>query len=337
MTVILICALILTGCGVVNDNSEETLHEIEEFSGVAVDGVDKDLADLLPDEIKDSGVLRIGSQLSYAPNEYFALDGKTPIGFEVELIRLVAQTLGLKAELNNSDFDAIIPSLGAKYDIGVSAFTVNTDRLKNVDFLTMFEAGEYYAVQKGNPGNVPNPEDDDMVLCGKTVGVELATTQDEEITEVASRCEDKGLPELTILRWEDESGSLIALMGGKVDVVFSDSQVIEFGILKTAVPHDSTQDNPDGAKIEKLGGEIGRTPQGWIFPKGSDDLQVPIQKALQKLIDDGKYQKVLKYWNVEDGSIKNSQLVHNGSEFDKIMSEVENRTEQNTENKEEGN
>src|SRR4051794_27336084 len=87
-------------------------------------------ASLVPSSISSDGTITIGVDSTYAPSEFLAADGKTVQGFDVDLFNAVTQKLGLKTKWVSAPFDAIIPAVGSgKYEIGVSSFTVNADRL----------------------------------------------------------------------------------------------------------------------------------------------------------------------------------------------------------------
>jgi polar amino acid transport system substrate-binding protein len=91
--------------------------------------VDSALAAKVPAAIKSAGKIIIGTDSSYAPSEYLDTDGKTVIGFDVDLVNAVAGRLGLTTDWQSAKFDAIIPGVGSgKYNIGVSSFTVNKER-----------------------------------------------------------------------------------------------------------------------------------------------------------------------------------------------------------------
>src|SRR5689334_7939142 len=93
--------------------------------------VDAALAAKVPADIKSAGKLLIGTDSTYAPSEFLDTDGKTVIGFDVDLFNAVAQKLGLTTEWQSATFDSIIPGVTSKkYGVGVSSFTINKDRLK---------------------------------------------------------------------------------------------------------------------------------------------------------------------------------------------------------------
>src|SRR6266542_1917058 len=75
------------------------------------------------------GKLLIGTDSTYAPSEFLDTDGKTVIGFDVDLFNAVAAKLGLTTQWTSAKFDAIIPGVeSGKYEVGVSSFTINDER-----------------------------------------------------------------------------------------------------------------------------------------------------------------------------------------------------------------
>ena len=104
-----------------------------------------------------------GTDASYPPNEFTGPDGTTIDGMDIDLGTAVAQKLGLTAEFQNSAFPGIIPGIqGGKYELGMSSFSINPERLQTVDMVSYFTAGTAVGVKSGNPDNI-NPDD----LCGK--------------------------------------------------------------------------------------------------------------------------------------------------------------------------
>ena len=109
----------------------------------------------LPAKIKAAGKIVIGTDATYQPNEYLDNDGKTVIGMDVDLFNAVMAKFGVKTEWSPTGFDSIIPvSRAAKFDVGVSSFTVNTDREKQVNMVSYFKAGTQWVVAKGNPKKI---------------------------------------------------------------------------------------------------------------------------------------------------------------------------------------
>jgi polar amino acid transport system substrate-binding protein len=247
-----------------------------------------DPASLLPAAIKTAGVLNIATDASYAPNEYFDTDGKTIIGFDVDLGNAIAAKLGLKANFSNVTFDAIIPALAAgKYDLSLSSFTDTKAREATVDFVDYFNAGESLMVPAGNPKNVTGP---DLSLCGLTVAVEKGTTEESELPALSAKCTAAGKKAITGLSTDDQNGANLALTSGRADVGSADSPIAAYAVKQLA------------GKIA-LAGQIYETaPYGIAIPK-TPGLAPAIKAALTAMIADGSYKAVLDKWGDDAGAI----------------------------------
>ena len=173
--------LSMAACGTTDSaDSSASASSSNTTTGYDVSGVQKDdeLAKLVTEgtTVKD-GELSSGMELSYAPAEFYAEDGKTPVGYDVDMTKAIAQVLGLKPKIVSSMFDTIIPSIGTKYDLGITSMTITKERMESVDFVSYYRAGSTWAVQKGNPKKL-----DASDMCGAKIAVQTGTTQDARPT-----------------------------------------------------------------------------------------------------------------------------------------------------------
>ena len=286
----------LSACGT-SEKSDSTASGDSESSsnttGYDVSGVtkDDDIAAMLPESVTKDGKLTVGMDTSYAPAEFLAEDGKTPIGFDVDIAKALANMFGLEAVPQTSNFDSIIPSIGTKYDIGISSFTITPERMEAVDFVSMFKAGSTWVVKKGNPNKVDTSD-----LCGLKIAVQTGTTQEEEVNAAAKQCKADGKSEVQILSNKLQTDVTTNVATGKADVFYADSPVAGYAIAQT-------EDT-----LEALGEDVGVTKEAVAIKKGDSDTAKAVQAALQKLMDDGTYMKILKHWGVENGSIDKAEI-----------------------------
>lgn len=259
-------------------------------TGYDVSGVkkDDDIAAMLPDSVTKDGKLSIGMDTSYAPAEFLAEDGKTPVGFDVDIAKALANIFGLEADPETSNFDSIIPSVGSKYDIGISSFTITKERMESVDFVSYYRAGSTWAVQKGNPKKL-----DASDMCGAKIAVQTGTTQEDDANDIAKGCKADNKAE--VLSYKRQAEAATAVATGKADAFYADSPVAGYAISQT-----------DG--LEALGDVEGVAKQGIAIEKGNEKLDEAVQKALQKLMDDGTYMKILKHWGVESGALDKAEI-----------------------------
>ena len=286
----------LGACGT-SEKSDSTASGDSESSsnttGYDVSGVtkDDDIAAMLPESVTKDGKLTVGMDTSYAPAEFLAEDGKTPIGFDVDIAKAPANMFGLEAVPQTSNFDSIIPSIGTKYDIGISSFTITPERMEAVDFVSMFKAGSTWVVKKGNPNKVDTSD-----LCGLKIAVQTGTTQEEEVNADAKQCKADGKSEVQILSNKLQTDVTTNVATGKADVFYADSPVAGYAIAQT-------EDT-----LEALGEDVGVTKEAVAIKKGDSDTAKAVQAALQKLMDDGTYMKILKHWGVEAGAIDKAEI-----------------------------
>ena len=273
--------------------SSDSGSKASELTGYDVSLVQKDddIAKLLPDYVTKDGKLTIGTNPSYAPAEFLDADGKTQIGYDMDLARAMGNIFGLDTEIVSSNFDTIIPAIGSKYDLGIAAFTITKERMESVDFVSYFTAGMGYAVAAGNPKNV-----DENDLCGLNVAVETGTVEEEAINKTAKQCKADGKKDITIQSSKQQTDATTAVVTGKADVFFADSPVVGYAIAQT-----------DG-QLEQLGKDFDEVPNAIAIKKGDSQTTEAVQKAMQKLMDDGTYTKILQHWGVESGALDKAEI-----------------------------
>lgn len=237
----------------------------------------------LPAALQHGGTLKVASDASYAPNEFFASDNKTVIGMDVDLGHAIGKELGLTFDFTNVSFDSIITSLGSRYDLGMSSFTDNKDREKVVDMVDYFSAGTSFMVKKGSSLSPTSVAD----LCGKKVAVEKGTTQLDDVTAQAKKCK------LTVLPFPDQNGANLALSSGRADVVLADSPVNAYAAQQS------------NGQFTIVGQVYGTAPYGIAVPKdpAHAGLAEAISMALGDLAQKATYQQILAKWGVQAGAV----------------------------------
>ncbi len=279
LAVAAVASLVLSACG--GSDSTDTTTAKPKTS------VDAALAAKVPAAVKADGKLVIGTDASYAPNEFLNADGKTIEGFDVDLFNAVAAKLGLKAEFQNAKFDAIIPGIGSgKYEVGVSSFTVNDERKKVVDMVSYFAAGTQWATKKGNPAGVTVE-----AACGKKVAVQQGTVQVDDVTAKSKACTTAGKPAITIDQYQGQDQATAAVVSGKDDAMLADSPVGAYAVKQT------------NGQLELLGEIYDSAPYGYALKKEQGDFAQALADAVKALIADGTYKTVLAKWGVEAGGI----------------------------------
>jgi ABC-type amino acid transport/signal transduction systems, periplasmic component/domain len=239
--------------------------------------------------------LVICSDIPYPPQEFFDANAN-PVGSDIEIGQEIAKRLGVTPVIQNSVFDTIIAAVTAgKCDIIISAQNITTDRIKQVDMIPYFQAGQSFVVATGNPAGIKVQDD----LCGKKIGAETGTTEvdylqgtgDYKGQGLSAACQKKSLPVINVKSFGKDSDALLALQSGQVDAYFADSPVAGY----------YTVQHPDQFALSGL--TLGVALEGISVPQSNTGLRDAVQQALVAMINDGTYLNILKKYGDDSGAI----------------------------------
>lgn len=277
-----VAALLLTGCA---DNTKAVAGGSKASSSASVVKKDDAAAALLPAKIAKAGKLVIATSPNYAPNEFKDNAGK-PIGWAIEVGDAIANKLGLKAEYQVARFENIIPGIvGGKIDIGESSFTDTALREKQVDFVNYYIAGIQWA---SATGKVVDPNN----ACGLKVAVQATTYQDTvEVPAKSAACVAAGKSAIQKVSLDTQDAAANAVALGQADAFSADSPVTLYGLVQLK------------GKLQTAGKTFEAAPYGMAVAKNSG-MAKAVQAALQSMVDDGSYGKILDKWGVSDGGLK---------------------------------
>jgi polar amino acid transport system substrate-binding protein len=277
-----VAALMLTGCV---DNSKPDAGGSTGSPSASDVRKDDAAAALLPGKIAKTGKLVIGTSPNYAPNEYKDDAGK-PIGWAIEVSDAIAAKLGLKAEYQVARFENIIPGIvGGKIDIGESSFTDTVEREKQVDFVNYYVAGIQWASAAGKDVDPDN-------ACGLKVAVQATTYQDTvELPAKSKVCVAGGKPAIQKVPLDTQDAAANAVALGQADAFSADSPVTLYAIAQLK------------GKLKLAGKTFEAAPYGMAVAKDSGMAEA-VQAALQSMVDDGSYGKIVDKWGVSDGGLK---------------------------------
>ncbi len=217
--------------------------------------------------LKD-GVLQVGMEIGYPPMEYFDTDGTTPIGFDVELSKAIAEYLGMEVEYVDVAWDGIFAGLDSdKYDMVCSSCSIIPERQQN------------YLMSKPYVQNrieLLVPADSDITgldnLSGKSIGVQAETTADIYLQDHDTGCD--------IMQYDKIINCFDELKSGRVDGVLVDSVVAAYYLGEDESKYNVVWEGEDAE------------PLGITFKKGNDPLCEKVEEALDALAADGTTAKI---------------------------------------------
>ncbi|GHD07212.1 ABC transporter substrate-binding protein [Streptomyces violarus] len=253
------------------------------------------VAALLPADVRKAGTLRIGSSVGFPPGAYYPNGpGKAPAGQDIDIADAVAKVLGVKPARQDASFETILPALGSgKFDVGTGNFGVTTQRLKTVDFVTYINDGQGFAVKKGNT-TLKKKVTDLKQLCGLTIGTGAGTTFETTLTAQKDVCAKAGKKPYEVKVYSENAATLTALQQGRIDVIMSTINGLRY---QASQPASQTT----------FLGEYHRLDVGFAFRKNSP-LTKAFQAAVDELIKDGTYARILEKWGTSASAIDASQI-----------------------------
>ncbi|WP_354642290.1 ABC transporter substrate-binding protein [Kitasatospora camelliae] len=280
-------SLLLTACG--SDGGSNTS---------AASGSSAPLFSKLPEDVQKAGVIKVGSEVAYAPVEFKQGDKIT--GIDPDLADALSKQLGVKFQIQDAGFDTLITSLSTnRIDLIMSAMTDNKERQgKGVDFVDYFRAGTSILVQKGNPKGIKTLDD----LCGQTVALQKATVNEDTAKAQSEKCKAAGKGEITIQGYEHDGEALLKVKSGAAVADLNDYPVAAY----------NAQTSGGGKDFEVVGEQIDPGLYGIGVSKEKAQLRDAVKAGVDALIANGEYKKILDKWNVQLGAVSEA-TVNGGS------------------------
>ncbi|MDJ0343272.1 ABC transporter substrate-binding protein [Streptomyces sp. H10-C2] len=255
----------------------------------------------LPKKYQDSGVIKVGSDASYAPVE--STEGGKIIGIDPDIADALGKVLGVKFQFTNGTFDGLLTAVyTGRQDVVMSAMSDTKARQgglddkgkkigKGVDFVDYFNSGASILVKKGNPKGIKSLDD----LCGQTVAVQRGTIYEGIFKTQATKCAGKTL---TVEAFDTDTEAQTRVKAGGAVADLNDYPVASY-IAKTS---------GGGNDFEVTGTPSGAGPFGIAVDKSNTQLRDALKEAVDAIIKDGSYQKILEKWQVKDSAIKQATL-----------------------------
>lgn len=220
----------------------------------------------------NDGKLTVAASLDFPPFEN--LNGDKPEGFEVDLMGLLAEELGVEVNyLPSTKFDTIVPLIktGGKADVGVSGFTINDERLEQVDFTdTICDVNQSVTVLKDSGIT------DVAQLEGKKVGAQTGTTGYEWAAENIKDVEMVGFDEMTAV--------FAALQSGQIDAIAVDWPVANYYVKTAYTDCEIIKEIPTGEQY------------AIAVSKENPELTKALNKAIKAVRENGKYDELVATW-----------------------------------------
>jgi polar amino acid transport system substrate-binding protein len=288
---VVISALMLAATACAPQPPAASTSDAGQGTGKPALAVNDAAAQLLPDSIKSSKVLRVAIPTNEPPTQFYREGTQEMTGTNPDVARLLGQALGLKVDIQVANFDSIIPGIAAgRYDMTVSSMTPTTKRMEVLDFVDYMQMGNSIAVVTGNPQGIT----DQHSMCGKKVGLLTGSYQlTVNVPAYDDDCKAGGKETIQRSEFQDTRQAISALTSGRLDAVLADSPILNFA---------ATQNS----QIE-ISSKYDFTPVGIGMPKDSG-LVNAVSAALSDVIKSDTYIKVLGKYGLESSAINDPRV-----------------------------
>jgi len=229
-----------------------------------------------------TGIMRIGTEPGWPPYEY--MNGTQIIGFEIELMEMIADQLNLTVEWKDTAFDDIITSVRAgKLDLGVSGFSVTADRLEVVQFTMPHSITEGQIIMRQSvrdaKGITMLTSLANLTTLNLKVGAQVGTTQEAELLAT--------IPQSLVYSYSDYGAALTAMKTGLIDCVYAETPITSNWILEA-----EQQGEPPLVVIFKRP----YYPVAFVAHKDATILVSKINGALAEIIATGQLDVLKQKW-----------------------------------------
>lgn len=268
--VILGCAALVAALGLFGCSSSQSASSASSASASSKAEVTEELVLLNP------GQLTIVSSPDYPPFEN--LENDEVVGFEVDLFKAIAEEMGLELNIVPLQFDTIIPAIaaGGQGDVGVSGFSVDPERAKEIDFTTSFYIDDQaVAVMDNSPITEENAAEQ-LNQPGVIIAVQTGTTGMDYAQE--------NFPNATIQGYGNSTDCFAAMQSGNATAVCTNLAVVN-KMLKDAY-------SDARVVLEVATGE----EYAAVVSKDNPELTKKLNEALAKLEENGTIQELTNKW-----------------------------------------
>jgi polar amino acid transport system substrate-binding protein len=249
------------------------------------------LVKLLPERMASAKTFTLAVALGSPPDDFRNEKGEIA-GWEIDILRAATEAMGLQIDLRPATFDTLIPGLQAKrFDAAVGQMGVTVVREKVLDMIGTLTGNELFAALAETNIKIDSLDD----LCGVTVATTRGSREMVFADEHNPKCLAADKKPINALAFSDGNSAAESLMSKRSDLFWLGSTAVSYFVAQSR------------GKTKVVGSYTDTSYIGVALPKGSD-MAVPLQAAIQYLIDNGTYQKIVTKWGLEGGAIKQAPL-----------------------------
>jgi len=278
LSLLAVTALLVSGCTAGSSTGD---------GGATDDQVVPELNALLPDSVRESGVLTVGTDPQYPPCD-FTNDAGEIDGFNHDLLMAMAPFLGVEIKQEAISFDGLLPGVeSGRFDAAMECITDNLERQKTVQFVDYAYATKGLITLSANDHDISeNP----LSICGLHAGVQTGTEFVDDAARFSENCAQEGKPAVEITNFPTAGDQNTALQSGRIDFAITS---IATGVWQAKESDDAFVVFPSPL--------LSRTYVGIVVGLEADGTAKALLGALEAIIEDGTYDEIMDgKWGLSD-------------------------------------
>lgn len=258
----------------------------------------QDYAVRLPEKVKTSGKLVVGTSPTYPPLEFKDPATFELMGLDIDLAKEIGKRLGLEVVWQEQSFDQLINSLDTgRIDMGASGMTDIPARREKTDFVDYFSTGSQLF-------SIPGVGDELKVagdVCGKPVAVNrngIFFVRLQEFNETT--CKAQGLPEITYVLVDKTADARLQLVQKRAVAAVQGVDAIRY--------LNEHEGSADKGKFIMIGEPIAIDYAGFGFSKNNSELRDVVADVVDEMIADGTYTAIFAKWELPYAAVKKTMI-----------------------------
>ncbi|MFD4192717.1 MULTISPECIES: transporter substrate-binding domain-containing protein [Amycolatopsis] len=254
------------------------------------------LHDALPQQVKDSGVLRFAGD-SHPPYRTVGADGTSVTGIDKDFQDALGRVLGVRTQtVVVSNLPAALQGmLSGRYEAFNGPVKATAEREQQFDSITWMTTRTSYVVPAGSTAGIKTVDD----LCGKRVAVVSASIVEEQLNKLSQYCTGAGRAPTTTIGLADTNATMLAAQSGRADAAgMTQAAAIDVTTAQKGAFTYVTQTEAQGATADNL---------ALLVPKTSG-LGPVLRDAYQALFDSGEYRQIMQKWGLTDVTVEKPLL-----------------------------
>lgn len=243
----------------------------------------------LPSSVKGAGALKLGTDATTLPFALVGSDGRTITGVNTDLAKSIEPYIGVPVKIENIAFDQSVPSVKThRVDAYWDWSTDTPVKRAEVDLVDFATTGTGLLVKEGNPKKITVVES----LCGGTVAVQDGSNYVDNMKQVSKEsCVAMGHAPIKVLTFDSVPAALLQIKENRADAVVTAYAV-------------SAYTGKRSSDYDLAGPIINPARAGIVVAKDQQDIRDVLKQAIQRVIDSGKYAKILEKWGLQDAGLK---------------------------------